>query len=67
MGEIYYTIKANDNVIVRDVKAEYVPIIIKCFLAEWFADYSLRLSVEAQRLSVEAQECPSRACPNMEG
>ncbi len=60
MGEIYYTIKANNNVIARDVKAEYVPIIIKGFLAEWFADYSLRLSVEAQ-------ECPSRACPNMEG
>ena len=60
MGEIYYTIKANNNVIARDVKAEYVPIIIKGFLAECFADYSLRLSVEAQ-------ECPSRACRNMEG
>ena len=60
MGEMYYTIKVYDNVLARDVKAEYVPIIIKGLLAEWFADYSLRLSVEVQ-------ECPSQACPNMEG
>lgn len=59
MDEIYYTIKVDNNVIARDVKAEYVPIIIKGLLAEWFADYSLQLSVEAQ-------ECPSRACSNME-
>jgi len=60
VDEIYYTIKVNNNVVARDVKAEYVPIIIKGFLAEWFADRSLQLSVEAQ-------ECPSRACSNMEG
>ena len=59
MGEIYYTIKVNNNVIAGDVKAEYVPIIIKGFLAEWFADYSLQISVEAQ-------ECSSRVCPNQE-
>ena len=60
MGEIYYTIKVNNNVVARDVKAEYVPIIIAGFLAEGFGDYSLQLRVEKQ-------ECPSRACPNMEG
>lgn len=60
MGEMYYTIKVDNNVIARDAKAEYVPIIIKGLLAEWFADYGLKLSVEAQ-------ECPSRACPNTEG
>ena len=31
-----------------DVRAEYVPILIKGLLAEWFADYGLKLSVEAQ-------------------
>lgn len=59
MGEMYYTIKVDNNVIARDVKAEYVPIIIKGLLAEWFADYGLKLSVEAQ-------ERPSRVCPNEE-
>lgn len=58
MGEIYYTIKVDNNIVARDVKAEYVPTIIKGFLTEWFADYNLQL---------EAQECPSRACPNREG
>ena len=57
---MYYTIKVDNNVIARDVKAEYVLIIIKGLRAEWFADYGLKLSVEAQ-------ECPSRACRNTEG
>ena len=56
---MYYTIKVDNNVIARDVKAEYV-LIIKGLRAEWFADYGLKLSVEAQ-------ECPSRACRNTEG
>ena len=59
MGEMYYTIKVDNNVIARDVKAEYVPIIVKGLLTEWFADYGLKLSIEAQ-------ECPSRVCPNEE-
>ena len=48
MGEIYYTIKEGNNIIASDVRAEYVPILIKGLLAEWFADYGLTLSVEAQ-------------------
>ena len=48
MGEIYYTIKEGNNIIASDVRAEYVPILIKGLLAEWFADYRVKLSVEAQ-------------------
>lgn len=59
MGEMYYTIREGNNIIARDVKAEYVPVIIKGLLTEWFADYGLELSIEAQ-------ECPSRVCPNEE-
>ena len=48
MGEMFYTIKEGNNIIASDVRAEYVPILIKGLLAEWFADYGLKLSVEAQ-------------------
>lgn len=48
MGELYYTIKEGNNIIASDVRAEYVPILIKGLLAEWFADYGLKLSIEAQ-------------------
>ncbi len=48
MGEVYYTIKEGNNIIASDVRAEYVPILIKGLLAEWFADYGLKLTVEAQ-------------------
>ena len=48
MGEMFYTIKEGNNSIASDVRAEYVPILIKGLLAEWFADYGLKLSVEAQ-------------------
>lgn len=48
MGEIVYTIKAGSDVIAHDVRAEYVPILVKGLLSEWFADYGLKLTVEAQ-------------------
>ena len=48
MGEMFYTIKEGNNIIASDVRAEYVPILIKGLLAEWFADYGLKLAVEAQ-------------------
>lgn len=48
MSEMFYTIKEGNNIIASDVRAEYVPILIKGLLAEWFADYGLKLSVEAQ-------------------
>ena len=48
MDEMFYTIKEGNNIIASDVRAEYVPILIKGLLAEWFADYGLKLSVEAQ-------------------
>ena len=48
MNELYYTIKANGMVVAQNVSSEYVPLIIKGMLAEWFADYGLKISVEAQ-------------------
>ena len=48
MNELYYTIKANDIVVAQNVRAEYIPLIIKGMLAEWFADYGLKIAVEAQ-------------------
>ena len=48
MDEMFYTIKEGNNIIAGDVRAEYVPILIKGLLAEWFADHGLKLSVEAQ-------------------
>lgn len=48
MGELYYTIKENGTVVAQNVRAEYVPMIVKGMLAEWFADYGLKISVEAQ-------------------
>lgn len=48
MEEIYYTIKANDLVVAQNVRSEYVPMVIKGMLAEWFADYGLKISIEAQ-------------------
>lgn len=49
MGEMFYTIKeSNDIIIASDVRAEYVPILIKGLLSEWFADCGLKLTVEAQ-------------------
>jgi hypothetical protein len=51
MGEsILYTISCNDDIIAANVKAEYVPIIIKGLLAEWYLDSGLELKVTAQNL-----------------
>ena len=51
MGEaILYTISCNDDIIAANVKAEYVPVIIKGLLAEWYADSGLELKVTAQNL-----------------
>ena len=50
MGEIYYTIKVSGNIVAQNVRAEYVPMIVKGMLAEWFADYGLEISIEAQDL-----------------
>lgn len=48
MGEIYYTIKVSGNIVAQNIRAEYVPMIVKGMLAEWFADYGLEISIEAQ-------------------
>lgn len=48
MNELYYTIKAGGIIIAQNVRAEYVPLIVKGMLAEWFADYGLKIAVEAQ-------------------
>jgi len=48
MDELYYTIKANGLIVAQNVRAEYVPMVVKGMLAEWFADYGLKISVEAQ-------------------
>ena len=48
MGEVFYTIAVGRDVIAHDVRAEYVPILVKGLLSEWFADYGLKLTIEAQ-------------------
>lgn len=51
MNEIYYTIKVAGDIVAQNIRAEYVPMIVKGMLAEWFADYGLKISIEAQDLS----------------
>lgn len=58
MGDIYYTILVGNQVLAHDVKAEFVPTIIKGLLAEWFADYNLKLSVEAQERPYHLESFP---------
>lgn len=53
MNELYYTIKANGIVVAQNVRAEYVPLIIKGMLAEWFDDCDLKISVETQEIISE--------------
>lgn len=48
MNELYYTIKANGIIVAQNVSSEYVPMIVRGMLAEWYADYALKISVEAQ-------------------
>lgn len=48
MNEVYYTIKADDIIVAQNVRAEYVPMIVRGMLEEWFSDYGLRIAVEAQ-------------------
>ena len=49
MGEeILYTISQDTNVIAKDVKAEYVPILVRGLLAEWWADAGLEIKITAQ-------------------
>lgn len=48
MNEVYYTIKADDIIVAQNVRAEYVPLIVRGMLEEWFSDYGLRIAVEAQ-------------------
>lgn len=62
MGEVFYTISAGRDVIAHDVRAEYVPILVKGLLSEWFADYGLKLTIEAQ----ERPYAVPAVNPNME-
>lgn len=55
MNELYYTIKANGIVVAQNVRAEYVALIVKGMLAEWFSDYGLKISVEAQDPNADRQ------------
>ncbi len=48
MGEILYTIVVDINVIAENVRADYVPIIVRGLLAEWFADGGLEIKIKAQ-------------------
>lgn len=48
MNELYYTIKANGIIVAQNVSSEYVPMIVRGMLAEWFADYGLNIIVQAQ-------------------
>lgn len=48
MGEIYYTIKVAGSVVAQNIRAVYVPMIVKGMLAEWSANYGLEISIEAQ-------------------
>lgn len=51
MGEIYYTIKVGGDIVAQKIRVEYVPVFVKGMLAEWFADYGLKISIEAEDLS----------------
>ena len=54
MNELYYTIKANGSIIAQYIRAKYVPMMVKGMLAEWFADDSLKITIEAQEPNLVA-------------
>lgn len=62
MGKMYYTILAGNQVIAHDVEAEIVPILVKGLLNEWFSDYGLCLTVQAQEKPYHVESCK----PNVE-
>lgn len=55
MNEIFYTIQVDINVIADNVRAEYVPMIIKGIMSEYFADDCLEIRVIAQHNKVECE------------
>lgn len=49
MNEVLYTVQVDTNVIADNIRAEYVPMIIKGILSECFADDRLEIRVIAQQ------------------
>lgn len=47
MEELYYTILVNGTVVDQNVRAEYVPRIIRSILTGCFANHGLNISIEA--------------------
>lgn len=56
MDEILYTIQVDINIVAENVRAEYVPVIIKGILLEYYADNRLEVRVIAQH-SKEEKPC----------
>lgn len=55
MNEILYTIQVDVNLTVYNVRAEYVPMVIKGIMSEHFADDDLEIRVIAQHNKVECE------------
>ncbi len=53
MNETLYTIQVDINIIAENVRAEYVPLIVRGILSEYYADTRLEVRVIAQNSKEE--------------
>ena len=45
MGQNFYAIKLKEDVIAEKVREDYVPVIVKALMSEYFADPNLTIEI----------------------